>query len=193
MNRNEFMYFLRSSLEGFSQQEREEIIYDYEEHFAVGMQSGKTEAEICFELGDPRSIGNQYRSGSSTQSFTNNSNGSSIIRAIFASLGLGLFNLIFILGPFLAVAATLISLLLASCCTAFAGILGVFMLLIKQIFPQFIPIFDFSPWISGVLYCIAITCAGTLLYMLTSFLAKGFFKGTSKYLKMNLNIITGRR
>lgn len=193
MNRNEFMYSLRNSLSSFSPQEREDIIYDYEEHFAVALQSGKTEEEICRELGDPENIGKQYRVNSKIEKASSNPTTGNIFRAIVASLGLGLLNLIFVFGPFVAVASVLIGLLIASGALTFAGIVSTFAIFLQQIFPQFIQFFSFTPWISGVLFSIALTCAGMLMFMLMSSLTRIFLKGTLKYLKMNINIITGRR
>lgn len=193
MNRNEFMYSLRNTLRDFPQQEKEEIIYDYEEHFAVALQSGKTEEEVCHELGDPESIGKQYKINSSINRASSNPTAGNIIRAIIASLGLGLLNLIFVLGPFIGVASVLLALFVSACAITFAGVFSTVAIILKQIFPQFIPVYAVTPWLAGIFYAIALTCAGLLLCMLMSFLVKIFFKGTLKYLKMNVNIITGRR
>lgn len=63
MNKNEFLKIIREGLNDFPQQELDEIIYDYEEHFRDALQDGKTEEEIIGTLGDPFVIVNQYRSG----------------------------------------------------------------------------------------------------------------------------------
>ncbi|MDP4088646.1 MAG: DUF1700 domain-containing protein [Bacillota bacterium] len=193
MNRNEFMYSLRNSLSAFPEKEREEIIYDYEEHFAVALQSGKTEDEVCRELGDPVNIGKQYKINSSIERASSNPTAGNILRAIVASLSLGLLNVIFVLGPFIAVASVLLSLLISGVAVAFSGIASTVAILINGIFPQLIPFFTVTPWITGMLFAIALTCAGMLICMFMSSLIKVFFKGTLKYLKMNFNIITGRR
>lgn len=51
MNKAEYMDNLRKGLSGFDKEVREEIINDYEEHFAEGLAIGKSEDEICAELG----------------------------------------------------------------------------------------------------------------------------------------------
>ena len=63
MNKNEFLKIIREGLNDFPQQELDEIIYDYEEHFRNALSDGKTEEEIISTLGDPFVIVNQYRSG----------------------------------------------------------------------------------------------------------------------------------
>ncbi len=60
MTKSQFMNTLKSNLTGFSTKEIEEILYDYEEHFNIGLSSGKTEKEIIEELGDPIVTAKQY-------------------------------------------------------------------------------------------------------------------------------------
>lgn len=50
----------RWALDKISEAERADILYDYEEHFMVGKENGKTEEEICLELGNPKEIANNY-------------------------------------------------------------------------------------------------------------------------------------
>lgn len=63
MNKYQFLNILSNGLIDFPDKERKDILYDYEEHFDVGLAQGKTEVQIINELGDPHSIVNQYRSG----------------------------------------------------------------------------------------------------------------------------------
>ena len=51
MNKQEYMYNLFEALRPFDEDVRNEIISDYEEHFADGLASGKTEEQIVDELG----------------------------------------------------------------------------------------------------------------------------------------------
>ena len=61
MTKQEYLKELRKNLRGFSQEEIDDILYDYEEHFSIGLSSGKTEEEIAEELGDPKDIAEQYK------------------------------------------------------------------------------------------------------------------------------------
>ncbi len=63
MNKQAFISTLRSSLPQLSPEELDDITNDFEEHFADAMAAGKSEQEICEELGDPREIARQYREG----------------------------------------------------------------------------------------------------------------------------------
>ena len=51
MTKQEYMDKLREKLAGFDEDIRNEIFTDYEEHFTMGAANGKTEEQICEELG----------------------------------------------------------------------------------------------------------------------------------------------
>ncbi|HEY4390244.1 MAG TPA: DUF1700 domain-containing protein [Paenibacillus sp.] len=56
MNKNEFLAILNAHLSVLPPEERNELMNDYETHFAFGLQNGKTEAEIVHELGNPEEL-----------------------------------------------------------------------------------------------------------------------------------------
>ena len=56
MTKNDFLNTLYQSLLYLPAKERQEILQDYEEHFAAGIEDGKAEEEICRALGDPKEI-----------------------------------------------------------------------------------------------------------------------------------------
>lgn len=60
MKKEEFMREFKKALDKMSEAERADILYDYEEHFMIGKENGKTEEEICLELGSPKEIANNY-------------------------------------------------------------------------------------------------------------------------------------
>ncbi len=51
MTKSEYMEALQNKLECFNRELRQEIVEDYEQHFAEGIAAGKTEEEIMTELG----------------------------------------------------------------------------------------------------------------------------------------------
>lgn len=51
MTKSEYMAALRNKLERFNRELQQEIMEDYEQHFAEGIAAGKTEEEIMVELG----------------------------------------------------------------------------------------------------------------------------------------------
>lgn len=62
MSKNEFLSILANGLKDFPEKELADIIFDYQEHFTVGLSNGKTEEEIIDELGNPYELVYQYRS-----------------------------------------------------------------------------------------------------------------------------------
>lgn len=53
MTRQEYITALHNSLYRLSKADRDDILSDYEAHFTRGLEEGKSEAEICAQLGDP--------------------------------------------------------------------------------------------------------------------------------------------
>ena len=63
MTRKEFLTALDQYLVTMSASEKADIISDYEEHFRVGLENGKTESEIATSLGSPYDVANQFLDG----------------------------------------------------------------------------------------------------------------------------------
>lgn len=63
MTRKEFLTALDQYLVTLSAEEKADIISDYEEHFRVGLENGKTEAEIAATLGSPYDVASQFLDG----------------------------------------------------------------------------------------------------------------------------------
>lgn len=61
MNKSLFIARLKDSLSGLPVKEIEDILNDYEEHFRIGAENGKSEAEIAISLGSPEDIARQFR------------------------------------------------------------------------------------------------------------------------------------
>lgn len=113
MNKSEFISKLDYSLKGIAYEDKKEIIYDYEEHFVVGIEQGKTEEEIAKALGDPRMIAKQFKNDYLINKAENNKSAGNLVSAVFASVGLGFLNLFLL--PFLMAAAIIVlSLLIAA-------------------------------------------------------------------------------
>lgn len=56
MNKDEFLSILHTHLSVLPPEERDELLEDYEAHFAFGKQNGKSESEIARELGEPAEL-----------------------------------------------------------------------------------------------------------------------------------------
>lgn len=60
MTKMEFLQQLYTHLQPLTAAERDEIIADFEDHFQAGLELGKSEEQICAELGNPYSCALQY-------------------------------------------------------------------------------------------------------------------------------------
>lgn len=60
MNKREFLDELAQELSSLSVTERNEILNDYDEHFKIGVESGKSEEEIAENLGSPKELAESY-------------------------------------------------------------------------------------------------------------------------------------
>lgn len=60
MTKTEFLQQLYNHLSSLPPAERDDIIADFEEHFQAGAECGKSEDQICAELGSPYTCALQY-------------------------------------------------------------------------------------------------------------------------------------
>jgi hypothetical protein len=60
MNKKDFMRAMERALNKVPEADHRDILYDYEEHFSIGKENGKTEEQICLELGNPNEIAESY-------------------------------------------------------------------------------------------------------------------------------------
>lgn len=63
MTKFEYLQELEKNLQSLPEAERVDILADFEEHFTYALSNGKTEDEICGDLGDPKENAAQYISG----------------------------------------------------------------------------------------------------------------------------------
>ena len=60
MTKKEYIEALDQYLVTMSASEKADILSDYEEHFRVGLENGKTESQIAASLGSPYDVANQF-------------------------------------------------------------------------------------------------------------------------------------
>ena len=61
MTRSEFLSILHDRLRGLPAPEIDELMDDYDSHFAEGLAAGRSEAEIAAALGDPTRLARELR------------------------------------------------------------------------------------------------------------------------------------
>ena len=191
MNKKEFLGRLSELIKDISEEEKKDILFDYEEHFRIGLEKGRKEEEIAASLGDPKIIAKQSRASCILKEAEKTTSASNIIRAIFAAVGLGFFNLVIVLGPAMGLLGIFVALFASAFAITISGVAVLFGTLIGPVFAWNVYI-PFAAVVSIPLG-IGLTALGLLFLIGTFYLTKFFYKLSISYLKMNLQIITNRR
>ncbi|MDQ8733150.1 HAAS domain-containing protein [Paenibacillus sp. LHD-38] len=179
--RDQYMLELESMLKVIPEPQRKEWLYDYYIHFQQAVENGQSEDDAARELGDPRMIANELLLGYRVVQAEKNNSFGKLSKAVFATVSLGLFNIIFILGPYLALAAVIIALWASAVAIGIAGIGIVVESLWNGTFsiPQALTLGLISSSIT------------ILLVIGLKALTTSFYKMTLKYLKFNTRIVKG--
>lgn len=117
MSKAQFFHHLRERLRGLPDEEQQSIIRVYEELFQKAESNGKSEREIIESLGFQPNDSFIPSLGRPSRNFAETG-----IRIGVAAIALGFFNIIFILGPFIAVSALLFALTLTAVLLACSSI-----------------------------------------------------------------------
>ena len=192
MNREQFLARLGKALGGLSAAEKREILADYEEHFRSGLAEGRSEEEIARALGSPAVLGGSYRVESLTDSSRQGWGAADVIRAVFASLSLGLFNAIIVLGPFIGLLGVLAGLWAAAGSLALSGVAG----MLGAIVGPFLPTLSgMTVWNALFVFFagVALAALGLLAVLGMVVLTRWFTVLVARYVRFNARIITGRK
>jgi len=190
MNKKEFLDNLSKYLRGIPGEDEKDIISDFEEHFEMGKKEGRTEEDLTKSLGDPKALANQLKANIMVAQAEKETTAVNITRAVFASLGLGFFNLIFVLGPFIGVVGSLAGLFAAAIGTTAGGITGLLGTIFSPLFPEYFNLIV-NPAV-GIFASIGLICFGILFFIGDMYLTRGFFRLFIRYIKFNARVLTGR-
>lgn len=181
MNKGQFLTKLDSSLKRLPLNDRQDILQDFEEHFTIGTQEGKTEEQIASLLGSPHQIAKDIIATYHLEKVETKATIGNIIRAVWATIGLGFFNLVIVIGPFLALIAVLIAGWVAG--IAFiASPLLVFISLV--IFPNTFELFN-------LFVSLAICGLGLFIVIGMYFATRTITQGFVRYLRFNVKLVKG--
>lgn len=195
MNKDEYLEKLTKKVMWMPKEDREDIISDYEEHFRIGIEKGRSEEEISKALGDPKTVVKQIKAEYMVKKAENKPSAGSMFEALLAATGLGIFNLIFVLGPSLIVLSVILSLFVVGIAVIFSGILMILSPVLEVIFPQYFALHTDGGFVGvlvEIVFGLLLTVAGTGLVVFMTFISKWFYDLMIKYLKLNLRIIKRR-
>lgn len=182
MTQTDFLQKLSKLLKNIPEEEKQDILSDYEEHFRFAIASGKSETEVAAELGKPETIAKECITIYHLERAEENHSMSSLFRAIFTSIGLGFFNLVFLLAPFMVVVSIIFSLFavaIAFLITPFAAIASA------------ITVDRITEFLLNLFVSIGLAGLGLLIGAGALKISRAFFTWTTNYVRSNLNIIKG--
>ncbi|GFN32839.1 HAAS signaling domain-containing protein [Paenibacillus xylaniclasticus] len=175
----QYLMTLEQELREVPEPLRQEWLADYVEHFRIGIENGQPEEEICRELGDPRLIARELKLNNRFELVKTSGSLVQLVKAVLVGTSLGLFNLIFVLAPFIAVAAVLLALwavvaafFIAALVMAWQGAFG-----------------GENSGITGFSLAFIGVGLGIISFVGTRQLTKGFVRGTARYLQANRKLL----
>lgn len=192
MNRTEFIGRLTRSIRGMKSGEVDEIVADYEEHFRIGIESGKDEEEIARSLGNPKMIGKSYQVDATLNRGEGKPRFKDVLSAVLASLSLGFFNIVFVLGPFLGLVGVLIGMWAAGIALGLSGVAALIGIILQPVLPPELSIEGVN-----VAFLVSASIGAAALGFLAVIglwqLTKLFARGTGRYLRFNAQFIRRKR
>ena len=155
----------------------------------MGKADGRAEAELCRSLGDADNVARELvathfvNKAGETKSYHNFSH------AVLATLGLGLFNLVFVLVPLIILTVLLGAIFLAGIVCVILGPAAFLLALLQIAGIQHFPVWA-NP-LAGVFFSVGITAFGLLVIIGNYYLAHFFYRLMVRYLKWNIRVIRG--
>lgn len=122
MTRAGFIAYLRHGLRGLPQTTIDEVVADYEAHFADGLAEGRSEDEVARALGDPVRLARELRAETQFRRYEQSPNASGAAGAIAAFIGLGALDIILLLWVLLPLCGLLIGWLVVGIVGFFVGL-----------------------------------------------------------------------
>ncbi|MBP2079499.1 HAAS signaling domain-containing protein [Oceanobacillus polygoni] len=181
MTKEQFLSKLDASLNKLPSQEKQDILQDFEEHFAMGLAEGKTEEQIAESLGSPAQIAKDLIATYHVEKVEATATTANIFRAVWAVIGLGFFNLVIVLGPFIA----LVALIVAGWTVAGAFIVSPLLVIINTVmYPEIFQFFD-------LFFSIGLTGLGLFIAIGMYFATRAVTSGFVRYLKFNVRVVKG--
>jgi uncharacterized membrane protein len=184
MNKQEFMRKLEDALARLKPEERRDILSDFEEHFAGGIASGKTEQEVAQELGDPTALAAQYTEGLPEVKPPIRASG--VAAGVLASIALLLFDAMIAL----PIAAVFIS-IWASLWAVAVSIFGAGLVFIVAPLTHWISPINALSGAGSVFIGISLLALAVLAGIGMYYVTVWFFKGIAGYVKAHIRIIKG--
>lgn len=188
MNKEEFMKNIKKNLTGLPQDEIADIVYDYDEHFRIGKENGKSEEEISSSLGNPKQLAKMFVVDNYLKKAEKNSNYKNVLRAIIATGFLGFMNLFLVFTPLMVIALLILTIFIIGIAFVGAGIMCILGVVINPLIN--IIVIDMNVF-SFVCFQLTMTCIGIIMVIGILMASKVLSKYFICYLKWNIKFIKG--
>ncbi|MGM7680684.1 HAAS signaling domain-containing protein [Cytobacillus sp. Hm23] len=182
MSKQEFFTKLERLLRRVPEHERKEMLYDYIEHFEVGLDNGKSEEELINELGEPEQIARDLLTVYRVELAEKDKSVSNMMNAIFATTSLSFINIVFVLGPVLG----LLGVYIALCGVAIALTLSPVLLILSLLFNGAV-----GSLVVNFFVTITLCSLGLLMGIGMIKVGKYLYNIILRYIKFNIHIIKG--
>jgi uncharacterized membrane protein len=181
MTKYNFLNELERQLAKLPEEDRREIMQDYEEHFEFAVEAGKSDEEVIASLGSPEKIAKEVAADYHVELARETKAVSNALRAVFAVGGLGFFNLLFVLAPAMTIGAFIFAIGLAGIVFLASPIL---LLLFSAVGLQSFTWFEFF---------MSLTASGVGIFMsiATYYMTNWAINLTTRYLAFNLRVVKG--
>lgn len=211
-SKEQFIEILQIQLLHLPEEQRIDILYDYEEHFQIGSERGEAEEEIIKKLGDPAAIAAQYRfeiadeteigeTAADEAAYSEGAYGETtydkttrgklnqtphLLKAVTAIIGAIFLDGFIVLGFYLTPLFLVISGFVSAITLLPVGISIILWVFYPDLpFVHLPMIVHGSPASAALLICIgiAVSCLGVILAIVFAKLIRFVYRGTCQYIK----------
>lgn len=181
MDKITFLNELELALDDLPREEKDSIMHKYENLFYEEELKGISESQIIKKLNDPYHISKEVKARSAIHYASYKPTLANIVRAILASLSLGILSLFIILIPVVIIALLILLCFLISICFIFAP----FVLLFYSV------LHGFENALSNVFFSISFTGLGIMFIVITLKIGEIIHKLILKYLLWYIKTVKG--
>lgn len=180
MDKITFLNELELELDELPRKEKDKLMDDYENHFYEQESKGKSEKDIISDLREPHDIGKEVKAKEAISYAKVTPNLRNIIRAIMASLSLGVLSFFFIIPIVIFIALLIVVFIFSVFLISLPLIIS--MSIIKGIVDSF----------SNFLFSISYAGLGIVLFVVTMKITQNLYRLVLKYLTWYIQTVKGR-
>ena len=182
MTRAAFLARLRSGLRGLDGEDIEELVADYDAHFAEGAADGRSEEEVARALGDPGRLARELRAEAGLRRWESRPSPGSYLGALIALIGVVALDFILILPLLLIVGVVLFAVGVALIAVIFAG----FSLFVETVSEEGLTMADF---LARALVSVGLISGGIAGDALLLLALEGILKLLASYARLHYRLL----